>query len=94
MRLPYVVDNRTHGLADILNDLLHSDAVHALDVATGYFNVAGFALLRQGLEQLASLRLLLGSQPDGPRSWGYADPFGATWSRRATTGRRFARWRR
>ena len=29
--LPYVIDNRTHTLADVLNDLLHSDVVHALD---------------------------------------------------------------
>ena len=35
MNLPYVIDNRTHTLADVLNDLLRSDAVHALDVATG-----------------------------------------------------------
>ena len=29
--LPYVIDNRAHTLADVLNDLLRSDAVHALD---------------------------------------------------------------
>ncbi len=61
--LPYVIDNRVHRLTDVLNDLLHSDAVRALDVATAYFNVGGFDLLRDGLEQLASFRLLLGSEP-------------------------------
>ncbi len=70
MCLPYVIDNRAHQLADVLNDLVHSDAVHALDVATAYFNVGGFDLLREGLEELASFRLLLGSEPGGPRELG------------------------
>jgi hypothetical protein len=39
MNLPYVIDNRAHNLADVLNDLLRTDAVHALDVATATFNV-------------------------------------------------------
>lgn len=39
MHLPYVIDNRAHNLADILNDLLQSDAVYALDVATAAFHV-------------------------------------------------------
>jgi hypothetical protein len=55
MYLPYVIDNRAHTLADVLNDLLRSDAVHTLDVATAYVNVGAF--------DLASLRLLLGSEP-------------------------------
>jgi phosphatidylserine/phosphatidylglycerophosphate/cardiolipin synthase-like enzyme len=61
--MPYVIDNRAHKLADILNDLLQSDAVHALDIATAYFNVGAFDLVREGLEGLASFRLLLGSEP-------------------------------
>jgi superfamily II DNA or RNA helicase len=65
MNLPYVIDNRAHKLADVLDDLLHDDAVHALDVATAYFNVGGFDLLGEGLKDLASFRLLLGSQPSG-----------------------------
>jgi hypothetical protein len=63
MQLPYVIDNRAHRLADVLNDLLRSDAVHTLDVATAYVNVGAFDLVQDGLEQLASLRLLLGSEP-------------------------------
>jgi superfamily II DNA or RNA helicase len=65
LQLPYVIDNRAHKLANILDELLHSDAVHALDVATAYFNVGGFDLLRESLEDLASFRLLLGSEPGG-----------------------------
>jgi superfamily II DNA or RNA helicase len=63
MHLPYVIDNHHHKLADILNDLLGHDAVHALDIASAYFNVGGFDLLRDRLEKLASFRLLLGSEP-------------------------------
>ncbi len=61
MNLPYVIDNRAHNLADVLNDLLRSDAVHALDIATAYFNVGGFHLLPERLEELTSFRLLVGS---------------------------------
>ena len=64
MSLPYVIDNREHHVADILDALLCGDTVHALDVATAYFNVGAFELLQEGLERLASLRLLLGSEPD------------------------------
>ncbi|MEA3309750.1 MAG: helicase-related protein [Chloroflexota bacterium] len=63
MHLPYVIDNRAHQLADVLDRLLRSDAVHALDVATAYFNVGAFDLLREALESLNSARLLLGSEP-------------------------------
>ena len=63
LHLPYVIDNRAHTLADVLDGLLRSDPVHALDVATAYFNVGGFDLIREGLESLASFRLLLGAEP-------------------------------
>jgi len=65
MKLPYVIDNREHRLAVVLDHLLRSDAVHALDVATAYFNVGAFELLQAALEGLASMRLLLGSEPGG-----------------------------
>jgi len=65
MRFPYVIDNCAYTLADVLKGLLHSDAVHALDVATAYFNVGAFDLLRDALESLDSVRLLLGSEPGG-----------------------------
>jgi phosphatidylserine/phosphatidylglycerophosphate/cardiolipin synthase-like enzyme len=74
MRLPYVIDNHDHTLADVLNDLLRSDAVHALDVATAYINVGGFDLVQDGLEQLAALRLLLGSEPGAPQDLGLGLP--------------------
>jgi superfamily II DNA or RNA helicase len=63
VRIPYVIDNQAHRLADVLNAILAEHQGRALDVATAYFNVQGFSLLRAGLEQLGSLRLLLGDEP-------------------------------
>lgn len=59
MHLPYVIDNRAHRLADVLDALLQGDTVHAMDVATATFNVGAFNLLQDGLRDLAILRLLL-----------------------------------
>lgn len=64
MRIPYVIDNQTHRLADVLKALLQGHAGKSLDVATAYFNIQGFRLLRHGLEQLGSFRLLLGDEPE------------------------------
>ncbi len=49
MNLPYVIDNREHTLADVLNRLLSHGNVHVLDVATAYFNIGGFDLLRESV---------------------------------------------
>ena len=68
MLIPYVIDNQTHRMAGVLNDILVQHAGKSLDIATAYFNVRGFNLLRQGLQNLGSFRLLLGDEPhDGPR---------------------------
>src|SRR5207249_8204825 len=63
LRIPYVVDNETYRLADVLNQILAEHGGKSLDVATAYFNVQGFRLLRDGLTQLGSFRLLLGDEP-------------------------------
>jgi len=63
MAIPYVIDNQEHRLADVLNDLLGQHGGRSLDVATAYFTVGGFGLVRGGLANLGSLRLLLGSEP-------------------------------
>jgi superfamily II DNA or RNA helicase len=70
VKLPYVIDNQAHRLADVLNDLLADERVHALDIATAYFNAGGFALLRERLAALRSFRLLLGHEPGGSRELG------------------------
>jgi SNF2 family DNA or RNA helicase len=63
MKIPYVIDNQIHRLADILNTLLADHKGRSLDVATAYFTVGGFGLLKEGLLGLGNLRLLLGAEP-------------------------------
>jgi superfamily II DNA or RNA helicase len=70
MQLPYVIDNQAHQMADVLNQLLADERIHALDIASAYFNVGGYALLRGGLSRLASFRLLLGHEPGGGQELG------------------------
>lgn len=63
MRVPYVIDNETTVLRDILREVLSKHAGRSLDVATAYFTVGGFALLRDELRGVGSFRLLLGAEP-------------------------------
>lgn len=65
MKIPYVIDNQRHKLADVLNELLKRHDGKSLDVATAYFNIGGFKLLQNGLEKLGNFRLLLGDEPYG-----------------------------
>src|SRR2546421_4341526 len=64
MNIPFVIDNQRHKMADVLNDLLRHHEGHSLDVATAYFNVGGWQLLRTGLNGLGNFRLLLGDEPE------------------------------
>lgn len=65
MRLPTVIDNETHVLAEVLRAALAGHVGGAVDVATAYFNVGGFAEVKTGLGALGHLRLLLGAEPQG-----------------------------
>ena len=49
MEIPYVIDNQSHRLADICSALLREFQSPSLDIATPYFTVRGFELLRKGL---------------------------------------------
>jgi superfamily II DNA or RNA helicase len=64
MHIPFVIDNQQHTMAEVLNDLLRHHKGHSLDVATAYFNVTGWQLLRDGLNGLGNFRLLLGDEPE------------------------------
>jgi hypothetical protein len=66
MRIPYVIDNQSSKLADVLNGILAEHAQSSLDVASAYFNVGGFKELQANLAQLRSFRLLLGFEPKTP----------------------------
>lgn len=63
MILPYVIDNQTHILADMLQRLLTEHKGRSLDVATAYFTVGGFGFVQEGLTALGNFRLLLGAEP-------------------------------
>jgi superfamily II DNA or RNA helicase len=65
VKIPYVIDNQSARMADVLNGILASHKDCSLDVATAYFTVGGFGLLHGGLAGLGSMRLLLGSEPEG-----------------------------
>ena len=61
--IPDLIDNSApeRTLSRVLNRLLAAGpTVH---IATGFFNLGGYALLRQGLEKAAKVRLLLGKEP-------------------------------
>ncbi len=64
MNIPFVIDNQQHTMAEVLNDLLAHHKGHALDIATAYFTVGGWQLLRDGLNSLGNFRLLLGDEPE------------------------------
>jgi len=70
LRIPYVIDNQQHRMADVLNAILAGHGGKSLDVATAYFNVRGFTLSQSGLQQLGSFRLLLGEEPRDGASLG------------------------
>jgi superfamily II DNA or RNA helicase len=64
MIIPFVIDNQQHKMSDVLNQLLAEHKGRALDIATAYFNVGGWQLLRRSLEGLGNFRLLLGDEPE------------------------------
>ena len=70
MYIPYVIDNQSHRMADVLGDILTGHSGKSLDIATAYFNVRGFTLLHEGLQGLGSFRLLLGDEPRDGESIG------------------------
>ncbi len=70
MKLPYVIDNQSHKLADVLNDVMQNGTGHSLDIASAYFSISGFRLLRENLQALRSFRLLLGFQPSEAKDVG------------------------
>jgi hypothetical protein len=48
MTIPFVLDNQQHCLADALNELLAQSLGQPLDIATAYFAISGYRLVKQG----------------------------------------------
>ncbi len=63
-QVPFVIDNQSHRMSEVLGQLLSQYRGRSLDVTTAYFNIGGWHLLREGLSQLGSFRLLLGDEPE------------------------------
>lgn len=69
-KLPYVIDNDRHKLADVLNQVLADHRDLSMDIATAFFNVGGYRLVADRLKGLGSLRLLLGAEPQSGEDLG------------------------
>ncbi len=67
MRLPFVIDNRSPEtrMDRVLSNLLAIHEGKAMDVASAFFSINGYRLIKDGLGKLGSFRLLLGSEPRG-----------------------------
>jgi hypothetical protein len=63
MRIPYVIDNLNNQLASVLNYLLQRQQGQDVDIATAYFSIRGYQLLRQTLPSVNCFRLMLGDDP-------------------------------
>jgi hypothetical protein len=67
---PFVIDSQQHRMADALKELLTQSVSKPLDVATAYFAMSGYRLVKARLHQVGAFRLLPGSKPG--RRWGLA----------------------
>ncbi len=63
MPLPFVIDNQRHRMADALNELLAQTAGKPIDIATAYFAISGYRLVKERLHEVGAFRLILGAEP-------------------------------
>src|SRR5262245_21897126 len=63
MPIPFVIDNQQHRMADALKELLDQSAGKPVDIATAYFAISGYRLVKDGLHHVGTFRLVLGSEP-------------------------------
>ena len=79
MSVPFVIDNIQHRLSDTLESLLDQSAGRPLDVATAYFSISGYKIVKDGLHHLGAFRLLLGAEPQSGTEVGMKpNPLGLT----------------
>ena len=74
--IPSVIDNQQHFLADALNALLERCRGGPIDVATAYFAVSGYNLVRERLRAMGAVRLLIGTEPKTGADVGLCGPNG------------------
>jgi hypothetical protein len=63
MSIPFVIDNQEHRLRDVLDELLAQSTGKPLDIATAYFTISGYRLVREGVHRVGAFRLILGAEP-------------------------------
>jgi hypothetical protein len=63
MSIPFVIDNQQQRMADALNELLAQCVGKPLDIASAYFAISGYRLVKEGLHQVGAFRLILGAEP-------------------------------
>src|SRR5262249_1516138 len=61
--IPFVIDNQQHRMSDALNELLSQTEGKPLDIATAYFAISGYRLVKGGMHQVGAFRLFLWSEP-------------------------------
>src|ERR1035437_4329721 len=63
MNLPFSIDNQITRAADVMGELLARCHACPVDIASAYFSISGYRLLKSGLHPIGALRLPLGSEP-------------------------------
>lgn len=63
MPIPDYIDNQTHTLKAVLDTIIKDEKQLTLDIATGYFRIEAWINLENAMNQLTSLRLLIGRDP-------------------------------
>jgi len=61
MSVPDIIDNSERQLFDVLNELLTPQK--PAEFASGFFNIGGYALVKDTLNSIPKFRLLLGRDP-------------------------------
>lgn len=59
-----IIDNSEITLADFLNDVLTAQPAGRFDIATAFFNLDAYAMVKENLKGLKRFRLLLGKAPE------------------------------
>ncbi|HEY7307854.1 MAG TPA: hypothetical protein VH643_00705 [Gemmataceae bacterium] len=63
MPIPFAIDNQQHRIADALKELLAKIIGKPVDVATAYFAIFGYQLVKDDLHQVGAFHLILGAEP-------------------------------
>jgi superfamily II DNA or RNA helicase len=60
--IPDVIDNTNYKLSDVLNEFINEDS--SVYIATAYFNLEGFKLIKDSLKKAKEVKILIGKDPE------------------------------